>query len=35
MVVSELALGLIIGGGAAGQRGLRLGAPVYLVGWQV
>jgi hypothetical protein len=27
-------LGLIIGGGAAERRGLRLRGPVYLIGWR-
>ena len=31
--VSESDLDLIRGGGAAGRRSLRLGGPVYLIGW--
>ena len=33
--VSESGLDLIIGGGAAGRRGLRLRGPVYLIGWRI
>ena len=32
--VSLSGLDFVEGGGAAGQRGLRLGEPVYLMGWQ-
>jgi len=32
--VSESDSDLIRGGGAAGQRGLRLGEPIYLIGWR-
>ena len=32
--VSPSDLDLIRGGGAAGQRGLRLRGPVYLIGWR-
>ena len=34
MGVSESGLDLIIGGGVAGRRGLRLRGPVYLIGWR-
>ena len=35
MGVSQSDLDLIRGGGAAGQRGLRLGSGVYLIGWRI
>ena len=32
--VSKSDLDLVIGGGAAGRRALRLGSAVYLIGWR-
>ena len=32
--VSKSDLDLVIGGGAAGRRGMRLGSTVYLIGWR-